>query len=179
MDEHGGVENAKDNVRLPLDVLERGRHEVAEGEVEDPVCRGRERDGLAPYAERVELRGVDPADGAPGGCVASDEEVGACDETLGRRTSDGPRCFGGVVHALRSGVVAVGFEEPGVGKHEGHHTEGTEEESGSTAPAVHVEQSGYSHDDVDNVLNRGRHQKIVACQASHGENVGYVVHFQI
>ena len=47
VDARGGVEGREDEVRLVRDVLEAGRHSVREGEVEEPVGRGGERDGLA------------------------------------------------------------------------------------------------------------------------------------
>lgn len=47
VDARGGVEGREDEVRLVRDVLEAGRHGVREGEVEEPVGRGGERDGLA------------------------------------------------------------------------------------------------------------------------------------
>ena len=47
VDARGGVEGREDEVRLVRDVLEAGRHGVREGEVEEPVGRRGERDGLA------------------------------------------------------------------------------------------------------------------------------------
>ena len=122
VDEHGRVEDTKDDIRFPLDIFESRRHEIAEGKIEDPIRRRGERDGFTSYAQRVELRRVDPADGAPRRSVASDEEVGTCDKSLRWGTRDGPGGFRRVVHACGAGIMAVGFEKPGVGKHEDHHT---------------------------------------------------------
>lgn len=105
--EHGEVEDAEDDVGFPLDVFEGGRDEVAEGEVEGPVGGGGERDGFAADAEGVEFRRVDPGDGAPGGGVGGDEQIGTGDDGFGRGPGDGPGSFGGVVHALGARVVTV------------------------------------------------------------------------
>ena len=109
VDGHGEAEDTEDEVRLPLDIFKGGRDEVAQGEVEGPVGRGGERDGLAAHAERVEFGRIDPGDGTPGGGVRGDEEVGAGDDGFGRGAANGPGGFGGVVHAVGAGVVAVGF----------------------------------------------------------------------
>lgn len=47
VDGHGCAEDTEDDVHLPLDVDERGRDEVREGEVEDPVGARGDGDGLA------------------------------------------------------------------------------------------------------------------------------------
>ena len=69
MHEHGGAEDAEDDVGLPLDVLEGWWNKVAKSEVESPVGGGCKRDSLATYAKRVEFRWVDPRDWAPRWCV--------------------------------------------------------------------------------------------------------------
>ena len=107
--QHREIEHPEDDVRLPLDVDKGGRDEVAEGEIEGPVGRRGQRDGLAPHAQRVQFRRVDPRDGTPGWGEGGDEEVGAGDDGFGGGAGDGPRGFGGVVDAVGAGVVAVGF----------------------------------------------------------------------
>lgn len=105
--QHRQVEHAEDDVRLPLDVDERGRDEVAEGEVEGPVRRGGERDGFAADAQGVEFRRVDPGDRAPAGGVGCDEEVRTSNNSLRRRARNLPRGFGSISDALGARVVAV------------------------------------------------------------------------
>ena len=179
MHEHRDVEDAKDDVRLPLYVFKGWRDEVAQREIERPV-RGRgQRDRLAAHAQRVEFRRVDPGDGAPGRSVRGDEEVGAGDDGLGRRARDGPGGLGRVVDALGAGVVAVGFQEPAVCEHPGHHAEGAEEEGRAAAPAVDEEEGGDGEDDVDDVLDAGGDEEVVAGEAGHGEDVGDVVHHNL
>ena len=58
VDARGGVEGREDEVRLVRDVLEAGRHGVREGEVEQPVGRRGERDGLAADLEGELVGGV-------------------------------------------------------------------------------------------------------------------------
>lgn len=43
---HHGAEHAEDDVCFPLDVRERRRDEVGQGEVEDPVCCGGDADAF-------------------------------------------------------------------------------------------------------------------------------------
>ena len=105
--EHGDVEDAEEDVGVPLDVDESGGHEVAEGEIKSPVRRGGQGDGFAAHAERVEFGRVDPAYGTPGWGVGGDEEVGAGDDGFGWGAGDGPGGFGGVVYTLRACVMAV------------------------------------------------------------------------
>ena len=151
--EHGGVEDAEDDVDLPLDVDERGGHEVAEGEVEDPVGGGGERDGLAADAQGEELGWVDPADGTPCGGVTGHEEVGACDDGFGWWTRERPGGLGNVADTIGAGVGAVGRHQASVGKHEGHHAKRAQEQCWSTSPAINVEQRGNGENDIDDVLD--------------------------
>ena len=60
-----------------------------------------------------------------------------------------------MIDALRTGIVAVGDEDAAVGEEPGHHEGGADEEGGTTAPAVDVEEGGDGHDDVDDVLDGG------------------------
>jgi hypothetical protein len=71
MEAHGGTENAKENVDLPLDVDERRGHEITKGKVEGPVGGGAEGISLAPDTKREQFRRVDPADGTPANGVRS------------------------------------------------------------------------------------------------------------
>ena len=179
MHQHGEVEDAEDEVRLPLDVDKGGRDEVAEGEVEGPVGRGSERDGLAAHTQGIKFRRVDPGDGAPGRGVGGDEEVGAGDDGLGRRAGDLPRGFRRAIHALWAGVMAVGFQEPAVGEHPRHHAQGAEEEGRATAPAVDEEEGRNSEDDVDDVLDTRGDEESITGEAGHGEDVSNVVHHNL
>jgi hypothetical protein len=60
MDSHHGAENTKHNVHSPLDVDKGRRHKVRQGEVEDPICRSTQCDGLASHSGGEELRRIDP-----------------------------------------------------------------------------------------------------------------------
>ena len=177
--QHGQVEDAEDDVRLPLDVDESGRDEVAEGEVEGPVRRRGERDGLAAHAQRVQFGRVDPGDGAPGRGVRGDEEVGAGDDGFGGGARDGPGGFGHVADALGAGVVAVGLEQAAVGEHPRHHAQGAEQQGRPAAPAVDEEEGRDGEGHVDDVLDAGGDEEVVAGEAGHGEDVGDVVHHDV
>lgn len=147
MHEHRHAKHPEEDIRLPLNILERRRHEVPEREIEGPVPRCSECYGFPAHAQGVQLGGVDPGDGAPGGRVGGDEEVAAGDEALGGGAGDGPGCFGGfAADAAGAGVVPVGFEDAGVGEEPGHHEGGADEEGGAAAPAVDVEEGGDGHD---------------------------------
>ncbi len=67
VDEHGHQKDAEEDIHFPGDVDEGGRDEVGESEVHRPVGRGGQGDRLAADAEGIDLRRVDPRDGAPGG----------------------------------------------------------------------------------------------------------------
>ena len=177
--EHGGVEDAEDDVDLPLDVDERGGHEVAEGEVEDPVRGGGERDGLAADAEGEELGWVNPADGTPCGCVTGHEEVGTGDDGFGWWTRERPGGFGNVADALGAGVRAVGRHQASVRKHESHHAKSAHKQRWPTSPAINVEQRRNGEDDIDDVLDRRGNEQIVASETSHGEDVDNVQHHDV
>ena len=83
VDEGRKVERAEDEVRLVRDRRQTRRHRPREREVEEPVRRGRDGDGLGPHAHREDLCGVRPRDGAHGDGEGADEEVGADDDALG------------------------------------------------------------------------------------------------
>ena len=51
VDGHGGAKDAEKKVDLPLDVFERWRDKIGQGEVEGPIRRRAEGDGLASNAE--------------------------------------------------------------------------------------------------------------------------------
>ena len=48
---HGGAKDAEKKIDLPLDVFEGWRDEIGQGEVESPICRSAEGDGLASDAK--------------------------------------------------------------------------------------------------------------------------------
>jgi len=54
---------------------------------------------------------------------------------------------------------ALDRKNAGVRKHPYRHQEGTSEKSGPATPAVYVQKSGHSHDDVNDVLNGRREQQ--------------------
>jgi hypothetical protein len=54
--------------------------------------------------------------------------------------------------------------EAGVGEHPGCHENGTDDEHGTTTPAVHVDESRNCHEDVDNILNGGSDEVDVASE---------------
>ncbi len=60
MPEHGEAEDGEQDVRLPADAGERRGNKVCEGEVESPVGRCGEGDGLSTDALRVEFGWVSP-----------------------------------------------------------------------------------------------------------------------
>jgi len=75
VDGHGDTEHAEDDIRTPGDVDEGRRDEVTEGEVESPVARGSQCDGLATKVVREQLRRIDPGDRSPGRSKARNEQV--------------------------------------------------------------------------------------------------------
>lgn len=90
MQEHGCAEDAEEDIDFPFDVLEGWGHEIAQREVERPVCRGGQGDSLSTHSEGEELRWVHPTRWSPGGRVGSDEEVGAGDDDFGGFAVENP-----------------------------------------------------------------------------------------
>ena len=74
---------------------------------------------------------------------------------MGRCARDFPALLGYVVYSAFGRCVAVCCHEPGVGEHPDCHEDGADDEHGAPAPAVHVDESGDGHDDVDDVLDGG------------------------
>ena len=61
MNSHDAAEDSEDNISLPLDVVEGRGNEVRQGEVENPVGRGRDTNTLGSVLQRENLRCVDPS----------------------------------------------------------------------------------------------------------------------
>jgi len=156
------VEGAEDHVQLPRDVVQHGRHGVAQDAVPEPVGRGRETDGLGADFGGEDLRGVAPGGGAPGGGKGGDEEVAARDDGGGD----------GLVVQHDPGDVAVGDFlglavdglQGAVDEEEDHHEEGADEEGAPATPFVDVDDGREGEDDVDDVLD--------GCGEKRGANVG-------
>lgn len=67
--------------------------------------------------------------------------------------------------------MTIGSEETTVCKQPGHHQRRADEENRATTEAVHPNQGGNSHDDVDDVLDGGRYEECISSEASHGEDI--------
>lgn len=138
VDQHGEVKHPEDNVHLPIDVFERGRDEVGQGEVEDPVAGRGQCHGFAPDAVGVQLWRVDPRHRTPCGSVGCHEQVGTSNDGLGRFPGDFPAGFGRVTtYAAGRSMMAVAGHETCVGEHESHHPDGPEDQRGASTPSVH------------------------------------------
>lgn len=150
VDGHGHREAAKNDVALPLNVVESGRDKVAESKVERPVTGGGDRVALASQSVTEEFGNVDPRDRAPCGCKRGDEQVGAGNDGFGSGTLDFPSDD----RVVRVGiVVTVACHETGDRKEPNGHKGRTDQESGATAPSVDIEERRHGHEDVDDVLN--------------------------
>ena len=177
MNPHGNAENPEKDIGLPFDVLERRRHEIAKREIERPIARCSQRHRFAADTERVQLRRVDPTYGSPSWRVGGDEEVAACDQALGGGAGNFPGGFGGLpADTAGTRIVAVGFEDTGIGKKPGHHEGSADQQSWSATPAIDEKKGRDRHYDVDHVLDRGGEKEIVLREAGHGEDKSDVVH---
>lgn len=175
VEEGNGVEDGKDEVRLPLDVGKGHGREETQGGVEGPVSRGGHGDTLASETEREQLRGVGPGDGTPGGRKRGHEEIRAGDEALGGSTRHTHGLGGNVVDTAGNDLT-IGGENTGVGVHPEGHEDGTNKERRTATPSVDPEQGRDGHEDVDDVLDGRGEQVGIATVAGHGEDVGNVVH---
>lgn len=174
MPEHGKTENGEYEVRLPGNTGECGGNEVGEGEVESPVTAGGQGNSLATDSQRVQLWGVGPRDRPPGGSIRRDEQVRRSNDSLGG--APGNRHGFSVGRELaRSGGPRVDSEHTSVDRHPQTHKCSTDQQGGTTTPAVQPDQGGDSHEDINNVVNT-RRQKITVTEVSHFEDIANVVH---
>lgn len=166
MDESEAVEGGKDHVHLPVDAPQQRRDGEGEGAVPRPVGRGREGNGLGADLGGEDFRRVGPGGGAPGDGEGADEEVGHGDDGLGhgRVADERPGDGAEVGVAVRA---AVGAFERADDEEEGHHAEGAEEEGGTSAPAVEVEDRGEGQGDVEDVLDRRRQEGVADSGGLH------------
>lgn len=67
--------------------------------------------------------------------------------------------------------VAIGSEKTSIGEQPGHHQCRTNEENWTTTEAVHPDQGGDSHNNVDDVLDRRRDEEGVSAESSHSKDV--------
>lgn len=171
VDRHGCAEYTKDDVYFPLNVNKCRWYEVAEGKVEDPIRRSGDGDSLSTHTQREKLRGINPRDRTPGGCVRCDEEIGACDDGFGRGTTNFPGLLGNIVETARWSLVAIGCHQTGVGKHPSGHEKGAYDERNAAAPAIDEDESKDGHEDVDDILNRRGDEIVVTLETSHTEDV--------
>ena len=75
--------------------------------------------------------------------------------------------------------MAVSGKNTGVGKQPGGHESSTNEQCRAASPAIDEEESGNGHRNVDDILNGGGEQQVVATKTSHGKDVTNVVHHDI
>lgn len=72
--------------------------------------------------------------------------------------------------------MAHATEDPSINKEPDCHKGGAQHERWATTDTIHPDQSWDGHDHVNDVLDAGRYQKIVACQPGHSEDVCDIVH---
>lgn len=173
---HHDSEDAKDDVGLPLNVVESGGDEVAERKVESPVAGSRDRVALSTQTVTEEFGNVDPRDWTPCWRERSNKQVRAGDHSLGGGTLNPPADDG---VARVTPVVTVRGHETGDGEKPDGHQGGTNEQSRATAPSVDVKKGRDGHDDVDDVLDTVRDKSNVAGDTCHLENVGEVIHHYV
>ena len=83
VDRGSKVECSEQKVRLPRDVGQARRNGPGERKIEEPVCRGRERDCLGAHLHGEDLCGVCPRDRSNGDGKGADTEVRTHDDGLG------------------------------------------------------------------------------------------------
>lgn len=137
-----------------VDICQQRRHRERKHAVPEPVGARRQADRLGADLAGEDLGRVRPGHGAPGHGEGRDEQVGARDDGAGHGPvpGDDPRHgrAGGVDRLAVVLLQAAGDEEPGA------HEEGADDERGSPAEPVEVEDGGERHRYVDDVLDRRR-----------------------
>lgn len=118
-----------------------------------PIARRGKCDCLSPHPIRVQFWRVDPRYRAPGRSIGGDKEIGAGDDGFGCRARHTYRRFFDAVNAIGARVCAVAGEDSSVGEEPGGHERGADQQGGSSAHAIDVEERGHSHDYVYHVLD--------------------------
>ena len=75
--------------------------------------------------------------------------------------------------------MAVRGHNACVGEHPGHHQRRANDQWPAASPAVDENKSEYRHEDVDNVLNRGRDQIGIAGETGHPEDIRDIQHHHV
>ena len=174
LDGGGEAQHAEDDECFPADVVEGGRDEEADGEVEEPVGGAGEGHARGAGLERPDLGGVDPGDGREGQGVDDHEEVAEGDDGVGGVARDADDDVEVVAHALRH-VGAVVAQHAADDEHADAHADGAVDEQGPAAGVVDEEEGAGREDDEERVLHPGRDEPDVPCQPGHLEDVDYVV----
>lgn len=157
LDRSAETQHAEDDECFPADVVERGRDEEADGEIEEPVRDAGERHARRARLEGPHFCGVDPRYGREGERVDDDEEVAECD--------DGVRCVAAypdhdvevAAYALRD-VSAVGAEHAADDEHADAHADGAVDEEGAAAGTVDEEEGAGCEEDEQRVLYAGGYE---------------------
>jgi hypothetical protein len=71
--------------------------------------------------------------------------------------------------------MAIASHETSICEHPDRHKDGAKDKHWATAPAIHVDEGGNGHEDVDDILDGGGDQIDISGQSRHGENIGYIV----
>ena len=95
----------------------------------------------------------------------SDEKVASGDDTLRRRTGNNP--FDVLITVDAVDIVTVAGEQSRDRKEANSHERRAEHESHTTTPAVDEKNGGDGHDEVDDILDRGRDEVGIARKAGH------------
>ena len=121
----GGAEaqHPEDDECFPADVVEGGRDEEADCEIEEPVGDAGEGHARGAGLEGPDLGGVDPGDGREGEGVDDDEEVAKSYNGVGSVTGDADDDVEVAAHTLRD-VGAVIAEHAADDEHADTHADG-------------------------------------------------------
>lgn len=173
VDEGDTVKGTEDEVHLPVDGAEEWWDGEGKGAVPGPVGAGGDGDSEGTDTERENLGWVGPGDWSPGDGEGGDEEVGAGNDGLGLRLLADEDPGDGI--GLDWVWLTVGTLEGTRDEEPNHHGEGTGKESWTTAPFVNPDDGWDGHDDVDNVLDSSREERIIDTSTLH--NVDNIVHY--
>ncbi|RUO96330.1 hypothetical protein BC936DRAFT_142198, partial [Jimgerdemannia flammicorona] len=148
---HNDTEAHQQDVDTPGDAVHKKRGDVADNEVKEPVGSGGDGSGLGADAERVDLAGVDPADGAPGIGEGHDEDVDENNDGVGGTG------MASEIDALTTVVVVNGLADASHDgsddQHRSTHDRSAGDESPATAPPVNVQDSGNGSKHVEDTVD--------------------------
>ena len=110
-------------------------------------------------------------DGLHRRCERSHKKVRAGNDGFRRCARDLPAFLRNTIETSRRCRFSIGGQNTSVGIHPDHHKRATDQQWLTSSPSIDPDQCRHSHENIDDILNRGGVQADVPRQTCHGEHV--------